>query len=409
MKVQYISYSGSYAKNNSPFADLGEITYSPLGNPHGFERFNISIVDIGHGDIWKSQSSERGSVNCLPDFVSLGSMMANDKESLVLVILPKNKRYVYHYSSHSGKYISSSPLKDNLPMLITIISRLSGDPIPLEFTAYMHAEIGLKAQSDFYIDSSTSYQDIYFAESSNKSVLVRKPGTHIYFTTINELDTEGINWLMVKAGEFEATSDAAPDWMAEVIMFDDEKQNEIISIELEKIKEAETSIEAAELKLQENAWYKSALYKADDDLVNVVVDILEELLELDLSAFVDEHKEDQRFEIDGITYIVEVKGVNSNVRRDYVSQLDNHVQGFIEESGKNEENVKGLLIINPMRNKPLSERSEIHDTPINLAVRNKSLIVTTETLLKLFEAKLQGQLSKDEMIKKMSKFGLLTV
>ena len=47
--------------------------------------------------------------------------------------------------------------------------------------------------------------------------------------------------------------------------------------------------------------------------------------------------------------------------------------------------VKALLIINPFRTKPLSDRDPVCETQINLAKRNGSLIITTEQLLRLFQ------------------------
>ena len=67
-----------------------------------------------------------------------------------------------------------------------------------------------------------------------------------------------------------------------------------------------------------------------------------------------------------------------------VSQLDVHVQSYLDklqEEGK-EENVKGLLIVNHQRNKPLKDRQEVHEHQRNLVTRNGSLIIETQTLLK---------------------------
>ncbi len=61
--------------------------------------------------------------------------------------------------------------------------------------------------------------------------------------------------------------------------------------------------------------------------------------------------------------------------------------------------MKELLIINHSRNKPLSERLPIHKDQIDLAKRNNALIITSESLLKMFEKYKSGKLSRLEIIK----------
>ena len=90
--------------------------------------------------------------------------------------------------------------------------------------------------------------------------------------------------------------------------------------------------------------------------------------------------------------------MSSAVANKNVSQLDVHVQSYLDklqEEGK-KENVKGLLIVNHQRNKPLEERQEVHEYQKNLAMRNGSLIIETRTLLKIFEEYKQGKLTKEE-------------
>ena len=62
------------------------------------------------------------------------------------------------------------------------------------------------------------------------------------------------------------------------------------------------------------------------------------------------------------------------------------------------ENVKGILIINPLRNKPLDQRDNVHEKQIQLARRNGSLIVSTDVLLSLFVAYLENHVSTEKVI-----------
>ena len=105
--------------------------------------------------------------------------------------------------------------------------------------------------------------------------------------------------------------------------------------------------------------------------------ILDELLDYDSSEFVDEKREDFLVKKEDITFIGEIKGVSSAIANKNVSQLDVHVQSYLDnlQEERKEEKVKGLLIINHQRNKPIEERQEVHEHQVNLAKRNVSLII----------------------------------
>ena len=90
--------------------------------------------------------------------------------------------------------------------------------------------------------------------------------------------------------------------------------------------------------------------------------------------------------------------------------MDVHCQGYkdkLQEENK-EENIKGLLVINPLRSKPLEERVPIHEIQIALAKRNESLIIETKILLELFERFRRGEIDTKKIIEVFSlKTGLL--
>ena len=151
-------------------------------------------------------------------------------------------------------------------------------------------------------------------------------------------------------------------------------------------------------QLEKNFEYKSILYSTGDELVSVVLEILEDMLEYDLKDFVDEKKEDFLIKKDDVTFVGEIKGLSSAVQNKNVSQLEVHIQNYFDklhEEGK-EEKVKGLLIINHQRNKPLEERQEIHVHQKSLAVKYGSLIIETKTLLNLYEKYKLCEISKNE-------------
>lgn len=404
MKVQYISFSGEI---NDNLSELGRVTNTKLSNPQGFEPFDITIIDISDEWIWRSEHSSKGTINCTPDLRSLGTLIKNDESNLVIIIIPLNCSYFYFPSRERNKYNNKLPLKNDLTTINKIIKDLTITSLELEYAAYKHDNINMEAKSDFYITNTLEFETVYTPNNPDRSMLSKIQNSRIYITTINGLNSEGIQKLMSIAGEIAPPAEEPPDWFSEITMFDDVEQNKTILKQGQIIESAKSTIRKANEKLDENSWLKSVLFKKDQELVEVVKDILERLFDLNLSEFEDKKKEDLLFTVDEITYVVEIKGTTSNVRRDHVSQLEHHVQNYIEQNNVTEKEVKGLLIINPMRTTCPKDRHEVHEHQINLAARYGSLIILTETLLQLLSDKYDKKLNRDQLLQELSKTGLL--
>ena len=92
--------------------------------------------------------------------------------------------------------------------------------------------------------------------------------------------------------------------------------------------------------------------------------------------------------------------------------MEVHYQKYIDDLQDEslESKVRGLLIINPFRTKPLMEREPIHEKQIALAKRNGSIIIETETLLKIFDLYQKGMITSSEIVDKLANFsGLLSI
>lgn len=202
----------------------------------------------------------------------------------------------------------------------------------------------------------------------------------------------------------------APEWMEDVKMFDDNTQLHIIKENNDMIKTAQENISNAMEVIDKNNRYKSILYTTGDKLVEVVFEILQEMLGCDLSEFTDKKKEDFKFTLGDKVFIGEIKGVTPNVKKANVSQLDVHVQEYMDENDEQAENIIALLIINHQRGKAISERERVHEEVIKLAERNGSLIVDTMALLKLFEQYTLKEKSREECIELLeNNTGLLEI
>lgn len=170
-----------------------------------------------------------------------------------------------------------------------------------------------------------------------------------------------------------------------------------------QVDEIKREIERIELSLEKNNSIKSILYTSGDELVEQVFNIFEEMLEIDLSEFEDKNKEDFEFTISGKTFIGEIKGVKSNIKNANVSQLDVHLQEYVDSHENVDiETLFSILVMNYQNNRKPSERDQINSQQISLAQRNKSLIIDSVSLLKLLEKFRRNEISREQVIEKIS-------
>lgn len=194
-------------------------------------------------------------------------------------------------------------------------------------------------------------------------------------------------------------NEEVPSWMNDYNMFDDDSQLRLIEENKKIIENSRVKIEDAKAALERNNRYKSVLYTSGDQLVSVVFEILQDMIGCDLSSFIDIKKEDFLFEIGDKVFIGEIKGISTNVKSANISQLDVHIQTYLDNhEDKTLDDIVALLIINHQRNKPLAQREDVQIDQINIACRNKSLILETITLLKMFEKYLKKELTREKCI-----------
>lgn len=384
MKIQIISHNSLSNLQDSDF------TISRLSNPRSLDEFDVDIIDLSSEILWRNSANGTNTIESIRDFKSISEMVKRKTKANVVYVFPMNCRFSYHYAQMTDRskgYIENVLLKDCLDSVKQILSKaLSFERlmVPLIFESTTTTITGQAYPANFYFDGYGN--TITKSDISNKVTTVRIQDK-VFCTTLQILErTETVlNYL-----EFILPSeehDEVPEWMYGIKILDDSKLEDKIATAREQIKELEENISNAELKLNENDRIKSILYTNGADLVDEVFSILEQLLSCDLSKFVDEKKEDFQIKKEAYTLIGEIKGVTSNIKNEHISQVDVHYQGYIDKIVENgiQENVHQVLIINPFRSKPPSEREPIHDNQIKLAIRNGCLIIDTMTLLKLYE------------------------
>lgn len=377
MDVQLISYG---TRNSS---DYPSITLSPLSCPKSLDEFDLNVFDISDVELWRYSANETNSIDALSDFISIKQMIYSKKKAKILFVLPRNVHYCYcrHKENGHTKYQYGIYLKDMLDNMESILSCI----LPIEkiyiFFENTRTDInGMHYEADFHFGSSQygTSKSITFVTKSIRSekITTISLGNDVYATTLSIVSSyeHFSNFITYLSGD--NAKSAIPTWMEQYTFFDDLSQKEFIEISRSLIEGEEQKISQAKGKLDQNNRYKSILYTNGPELVEVVFEILEKILDYDLSDFIDQKQEDFLIRKPKCTFIGEIKGVTSNIRNEHISQTDVHYQKYIDELSDNDRNevVHQLLIINPFRTKPITEREPVHEQQIDLARRNGCLI-----------------------------------
>ena len=379
------------------------IEYNKFSDYKSFDLYDINIIDLNSDNIWRTKfSSYTGIVN----FKELKLLKQSLETSLskVIIVLPQNQ--VINYNYNYGSYQSKIELK-NIPEIITkVVAEILTDYVSISYYEKNITTIqNINLSSDFYFDEKTIEPDdvLIRCNKSNKSNTIKIKGK-IILTTLNVLsdlsDKEKISAFLNNIG-FLTKATSAPDWIKDISFYSDEKLKSEIEEHKEGIEILEKKIEENNIKLDINEEYKSILYSTGTPLAKQINRMLGEIFALDSEEFVDAHEEDFNFKKDGITFLIETKGLNNEVAGKNVSEAYNHLviyEDKIEQKGI-QEKTKGLFFVASERNKKPADRAQIKERQITIARRNNMLIVDTPTFYKIFEDFCQKKLSSEEILK----------
>lgn len=397
--IQIITY------DINKYSEYSEQLYkiSKLGEIQALDDFEICVIDLTNEYIWRYDESQPTNVNCDKDLITIKEAIINSSISKIVIVLPQNEEFYYYKTYKNSRYVLDKyiQLKDNKSNLIKILNSnlLSIEKVKLSFekTKTFIDDKSIDADFNFNNFQEEKFEALTFSNNSNKVTTIKKD--KILLTTLKILDNnEKLKLFIENYCKDEQEKEEVPNWLNNISFFNDEQLKKDKDNNLTKISEIKQKNIEIDKELEKNLEYKSILYTNGDELVEVVMSILDELLDYDSSEFVDEKREDFLIKKEDITFIGEIKGVSSAIANKNVSQLDVHVQSYIDKLQEEgiEERVKGLLIINHQRNKPIEERQEVHEHQINLAKRNGSLIIETQILLKIFEKYKLGKITKEK-------------
>jgi len=377
--------------------------------------YDVNVIDLRGTTVWRNTSNNKDfrseeSINIMDDIIALSKQIKNTN-SEVLVILPQELLYTWTY----GAETKGKSLRNMISVVKTIICNLVG----IEKDSYdllngkTSTTLGNHIYScDYTFNVSSIFNKLTYSKSGTSATTIKHFNRNLYLTTLDFESTDKVKHFLTEVNLIDKRTESRPIWMEEILMFDDDVQHHTILNCRSEIEQKQNQILEAEKILFQNDRYKSILFTQSDSLVEIVFEILEIILGCKLKEFVDIKKEDFSFKINDEYFIGEIKGVNSNVQGRHLSQLENHYRGFLDDNGTVQgTNVHALLIINHQKDKPLSERVQIHENQIKLAKRNGSLIIETHQLLKMLERFKSGELSRDDCLKLLRKkdSGVLTI
>lgn len=394
-KIQIITHEPGRLKQI-----VKNIEIKNFNNLLSLDNYNINVFDLNSSDVWvensQSNANPTGNMLLTKDFKSICQMIKNSKKTKIIICLPQNLKYYCKYYSEN-KYFE---LKDIINVFKLVLEQISGIKFDSLFYENTFTEINGKNVSGAFVFSEHENNSITKSKDSLKFTTIEK--NNIIFTTLNLFGNKDVDLLtdflrqigvMSKVNEY-------PNWLKDFKFNDDEKLlNSIKNAEIEIDKFNKTIMEA-QSKLDENMKYKSILVNNSDELTKVIYEIIEYIFDIDLSTFVDVKKEDFLFEKNNISYIGEIKGVTSNIRSEHISQLDVHYYSYLDKLQEEgiQKDIRKILVMNYERNKNVSDRTDVHQIQIDLAIRNSTLIIDTLNLLKLYEGILKGNISKQKAI-----------
>ena len=384
-KLQIISNGNKYFN-----LDYDNTILSTINSFSDLEAFDYTLIDLNYNKLWNFNKDQ----NKFEEDINIKTLTDSIKDyDKIIIIIPSNEEYAI------SEFLS--PEKKQIKNDTTIITRFLNDYFGI-------TQISLDyGKNETEIEDEKIESDFYFKDTSNFNILTKtntnKPTTiqrrNIVLTTLQLSYGEDIQNFINQI--FYQSTEDIPDWFDEIEMFDDEKQKNTITKSKKEIKKFNEIINNAEEKLKENNYYKSILYTQDKPLEKTVRNILQEILQYNLSDFKDEKRADFLIVLDDITFIGEIKGVNSNLKNSHLAQLNVHYENrkdLLKEKNI-DENLKPIIVINRFKKYPPEKRKPIDEEQINLAINkyNNTLIITVECLLVLYEQYKNQEITTEEI------------
>lgn len=396
-KIQLISLKYNYYEG---------ITCTELSTPQAFDSFDINIIDLSYENLWRYIGQSPENINCYRDLCNIHDMIANSNNKKVVIVLPQDISFNYYYNLK--QYIRSIELRNYLDGLVKIL--IDDLMIPFFILGYENNKTIIKndkeLKSAFYFKSFDG-RVITTAKYSNKPTTINI--NDYYFTTLKIENKNDLLDFLIET-KLVSLQENIPNWIEDYSFYNDD---ELKKVKIEKENELESLqkiLKSIEININENLYFKRILIESGDALVEIVFNILNDIFSINLFEYEDKKAADFIFKYNQTTFIGEIKGINTNVKKSNISQLDDHYCNYIEDKTEDEiKNIKQLLIITHQRLTELNKRQPVADAEITKAKNNNALIIEGETLLKIYEKYKNNCLNCNDIYNMFLNAGLLKI
>lgn len=400
MNIQILCYNSTDCViKNAP-----DITVSSFTKPAAFDAFDLTVINLQQSDLWRNTRNSCSTLSSSADMDTISQMMSESSSSKMLILLPQNYSFLYNYSNgsrYSGSgYRSRRPLKDIIDSLSGELLRpLLGLSLPLAFGLSTTQVAGREFSSDFHLQRTATCDYPTLTTSIAGDSTSFQISERLYATTLLAEDNDALLKLCDALSILPDEQEELPEWLNDVSYLDEKDLRSRRADITSKISRLEKERNAIDDKLNAYREKKSILCIKDSALEDCVRGMLSEILRVP-NDFEDTKEEDFRYETEDAVYLFEIKGSVGGLKRQHVSKTNDHVQicsDDLEDSGQTKR-VKGTLVFSSQINNPPISKDPYPQHQLTLAEREEIGILPAETLLRCYEASVQGSLSPDEFI-----------
>lgn len=369
---------------------------SSFNHYESFNSFKFNIIDLNYNELWNYPIFNYSGGD-LPNLKHLINALSHSTyDTTFIILLPQN---IPITTKESG--FQTVDLMNNMGLISKFISKIIGFPVILIYGNNVTVIEGIEFNADFYFKNNPKIEKIVFNNNGDATVIKIE---NFIFTTIIPNSLESLNIFINEVTPSYKEFDI-PDWFNEINYLTDKEERENIESYKNQISMLKENIKKSTEIIEENNKYKSILYTQGNALEKIIYEMMEQMLNMDLSDFEDVYDEDLYFEIDEYSFVVEIKGVKSNLKNEFLNQLNDHAvkKLLMFDEAEIERKVKQIMIINTFRKQHPHFRLDIEDVTIEKAKNNEALVITTPIFLKLFEMFKKGEIDSTEIIEYFKK------
>lgn len=395
MKTQLLVYR----LRDCGFTETGDLTIKEFSKANAFDAFELTVIDLQDERLWQSDCDNDKLLNDHADISSIGQMLLQSNKCKCIVMFPQNCMYSYCYEYdrqiHANRYKHKMPLKDFIKdFACSPIGELLPLPLHICFGESKTRLFDRELHSDFSFSTPILPPVYSILESEASTVSAVRLSEALAATTLCVNDNDDLLAVVDAIFPTETQPSRTPDWLEEVVFHDETTRRarmKAIDNQIALLSEEKKGIEEV---LSDYRDIKSVLCSKDFELESKARHLLAEIAEVD-EGFVDNKEEDFNFSYDDTLFLIEIKGSNGGLRRQHVSKTYDHVQIKMDEmeAEGNSRKIKGVLVFASQIEVRPKERDEFPEKQLSIAQRTEIAVLSTETLLRCYEAYVEGRLT----------------